>query len=76
MIGGGRSLSCVRSLRASRAPAELKSVMSFSVEEVKTSILEFSLGYVVTGLNKRGAEGETSASPNRRGVLQKKRTRM
>jgi hypothetical protein len=45
--------------------------MSFSVEDVNTSIPEFSLGSVVTDLNKRGAEGGTFAPPNRRGVVAK-----
>jgi hypothetical protein len=69
MIGGGRLFSCARSLGASRAPAEFKSVGSFSVKDIRTSILEFSLGSAVTNLNKRRAEGGTSAPPNRRGVV-------
>jgi hypothetical protein len=69
MIGGGRSLSCARSLGASRAPMEFISVRSFFAEDVRTSIPEFSLDSVVADLNKRGAEEGTSAPPNRRVVV-------
>jgi hypothetical protein len=48
---------------------EFRSVMSFFAVDVRTSIPEFSLGSVVTDLNKRGAEEGTSTSPNRRGVV-------
>jgi hypothetical protein len=69
MIGGERSVSCARSLGASRAPVEFRSVRSFFAEDVRTSILEFSLGSVVTDLNKRGVDEGTSTPPNRRGVV-------
>jgi hypothetical protein len=48
---------------------ESRSVRSFFAEDVRTSIPEFSLGSVVTNLNKRGAEEGTSAPPNRRGIV-------
>jgi hypothetical protein len=69
MIGSGRSVSCVRSLGASRAPAGFTSAKSFSAEDARIGILEFSLDSVVTDLNKRGAKEGTSAPPNRWGVV-------
>jgi hypothetical protein len=47
---------------------EFRSVRSFFVEDVRTSIPEFSLGSLVTDLKKRGVEEGNSTSPNRRGV--------
>jgi hypothetical protein len=54
---------------ASRAPAEFRSVKSFSVEDARASIPEFFLGSVVADLNKRGAGEGTSAPPNRWGIV-------
>jgi hypothetical protein len=48
---------------------EFRSVRSFFAEDVRTSILEFSLGSLVTDLNKRGVEEGNSTSPNRRGIV-------
>jgi hypothetical protein len=64
-IGGGRPVSYARSLRASQALEEFRSVRSFHVEDSMTSTPEFSLDYVVIDLNKKGEEEGTSAPPNR-----------
>jgi hypothetical protein len=69
MIGSGRLVSCVRSLGASRAPTGFTSAKSFSAEDARIGILEFSLDYVVADLNKRGAKEGTSAPPKGWGIV-------
>jgi hypothetical protein len=63
IIGGGWSVSSVRSLGASRAAVEFRSVRSFFVEDVRTSIPEFSLGSLVTDLKKREQKKEIPLLP-------------